>query len=112
MSAAAWDTMAGIFAVIKKLNGNLDDGQKVVDAFKGLIINGPRSRVVPHPAIRREIEHGPITLPTFWICRFFEFAGLRGQKKRLNVALGWDDDGGIVTRAPRIETPTTTSCVC
>ena len=35
MSAAAWDTMAGIFAVIKKLNGNLDDGQKVVDAFKG-----------------------------------------------------------------------------
>src|SRR6478609_4901088 len=34
MSAAAWDAMAGIFAVIKKLKGNLDDGMAVVEAFK------------------------------------------------------------------------------
>ena len=35
MSAAGWSTMAGIFHVIKALNGNLDDGTKVVDAMKG-----------------------------------------------------------------------------
>src|SRR5262252_416505 len=46
MSAAAWDTMAGIFAVIKKLNGNLDDGAKVVEAFKGLSLDGPRGAVM------------------------------------------------------------------
>jgi len=56
MSAAAWDTMAGIFAVIKKLNGNLDDGQKVVDAFKGLTINGPRGSVMIDPVTRDIVE--------------------------------------------------------
>ena len=34
-SAAGMDTMAAIFDVINKLNGNLDDGAKVVDTLKG-----------------------------------------------------------------------------
>src|SRR5215468_4612925 len=56
MSAAAWDTMAGIFAVIKKLNGNLNDGAKVVEAFKGLTIDGPRGTVMIDPATRDIVE--------------------------------------------------------
>jgi branched-chain amino acid transport system substrate-binding protein len=56
MSAAAWDTMAGIFAVIKKLNGNLDDGEKVVEAFKGLSLDGPRGAVMIDPATRDIIQ--------------------------------------------------------
>ncbi len=56
MSAAAWDTMDAIFKVIKKLNGNLDDGQKVVDAFKGLTIDGPRGSVMIDPQTRDIVE--------------------------------------------------------
>ncbi|MBV9628193.1 MAG: ABC transporter substrate-binding protein [Xanthobacteraceae bacterium] len=56
MSAAAWDTMDAIFKVIKKLNGNLDDGQKVVDAFKGLTIDGPRGSVMIDPGTRDIVE--------------------------------------------------------
>jgi len=56
MSAAAWDTMAGIFAVIKKLNGNLNDGAKVVEAFKGLSLDGPRGAVMIDPATRDVIQ--------------------------------------------------------
>jgi branched-chain amino acid transport system substrate-binding protein len=56
MSAAAWDTMDAIFKVIKKLNGNLDDGQKVVDAFKGLTIDGPRGTVMIDPGTRDVVE--------------------------------------------------------
>jgi branched-chain amino acid transport system substrate-binding protein len=48
--------MAGIFAVIKKLNGNLDDGEKVVEAFKGLSLDGPRGAVMIDPATRDIIQ--------------------------------------------------------
>jgi branched-chain amino acid transport system substrate-binding protein len=54
--SAAWDTMAGIFAVIKKLNGNLNDGAKVVEAFKGLSLDGPRGAVMIDPATRDVIQ--------------------------------------------------------
>ena len=42
--------------MIKKLNGNLDDGQKVVDAFKGLTIDGPRGTVMIDPDTRDIVE--------------------------------------------------------
>ena len=35
MSAAGWDTMHAIFDTIKKLNGKVDDGAKVIDVMKG-----------------------------------------------------------------------------
>jgi branched-chain amino acid transport system substrate-binding protein len=56
MSATAWDTMDAIFKVIKKLNGNLDDGQTVVDAFKGITIDGPRGTVMIDPQTRDIVE--------------------------------------------------------
>ena len=37
MSAAGWDTMHAIFDTIKKLNGNLSDGAKVVGGTQGLV---------------------------------------------------------------------------
>jgi branched-chain amino acid transport system substrate-binding protein len=52
MSAAAWDTMAAIYAVVAKLDGKLDDGQKVVDAFKGYTAVGPRGSITIDPATR------------------------------------------------------------
>ena len=46
MSAAAWDSMHAIFDTIKKLNGKLDDGAKVIDAMRGWSANGPRGHVM------------------------------------------------------------------
>src|SRR4029078_8978560 len=45
MSAAGWDTMHAIFDAIKKLNGKVDDGAKVIDVMKGWTGNGPRGQV-------------------------------------------------------------------
>jgi len=56
MSAAGWDTMAAIFDVIKKLNGKVDDGEKVVAELKGWSFNGPRGEVKIDPATRDVIE--------------------------------------------------------
>jgi branched-chain amino acid transport system substrate-binding protein len=56
MSAAGWDTMAAIFSAIKKLDGNLDDGQKVVDTLKGWTFDGPRGVVQIDPQTRDIIE--------------------------------------------------------
>lgn len=44
-SAAAWDSMHIIFDTIKKLNGDLSDGLKVVEAMKGWSTSGPRGSV-------------------------------------------------------------------
>lgn len=52
MSAAAWDSMAAVFHVIKTLNGNLDDPDKVMAALKGWSTNGPRGKVSIDPATR------------------------------------------------------------
>jgi branched-chain amino acid transport system substrate-binding protein len=51
MSAAGMDTMAAIFDVINKLNGNLDDGAKVIDTLKGW----------KHESLRGPIEIDPET---------------------------------------------------
>jgi len=56
MSAAGWDTMHAIFDTIKKMKGNLSNGAKVVDAFKGWSTNGPRGHVMIDPKTRDIIE--------------------------------------------------------
>jgi len=56
MSAAGWDTMHAIFDAIKKLNGNMSDGAKVVDAMKGWSADGPRGRVMIDPATRDIVQ--------------------------------------------------------
>jgi branched-chain amino acid transport system substrate-binding protein len=56
MSAAGWDTMHAIFDTIKKLNGNLSDGAKVVDAMKGWSANGPRGHVMIDPDTRDIVQ--------------------------------------------------------
>ncbi len=56
MSAAGWDTMHAIFDTIKKLNGKLDDGAKVVDAMKGWSTDGPRGHVMIDPATRDIVQ--------------------------------------------------------
>jgi len=56
MSAAGWDTMHAIFDTVKKLDGNLSDGAKVVDAMKGWSANGPRGHVMIDPATRDIVE--------------------------------------------------------
>ncbi len=57
MSAASWDTMAGIFHVINALHGNLDDGAKVVDALKGWKYDGPRGPIEIDPQTRDIIQN-------------------------------------------------------
>ena len=46
----------GMRDLIKKLDGNLDDGQKVVDALKGFTFDGPRGVVQVDPETRDIIE--------------------------------------------------------
>jgi len=57
MSAAAWDSMHAIFDTIKKLNGDMSDGAKVVDAMKGWSANGPRGPVSIDPATRDIVQN-------------------------------------------------------
>jgi branched-chain amino acid transport system substrate-binding protein len=56
MTAAAWDSMHAIFDTIKKLDGKLDDGGKVIEALKGWRTDGPRGRVSIDPATRDVIQ--------------------------------------------------------
>jgi branched-chain amino acid transport system substrate-binding protein len=56
MSAAGWDTMAGIFQTIKKLNGKVDDGQKFVEALKGFKTKGPRGEIMIDPQTRDVVQ--------------------------------------------------------
>jgi branched-chain amino acid transport system substrate-binding protein len=57
MSAAGWDTMAAVFHVIKDLHGNLDDGEKVIDALKGWKHDGPRGPIEIDPQTRDVIQN-------------------------------------------------------
>jgi branched-chain amino acid transport system substrate-binding protein len=56
MTAAAWDCMHAIFDTIKKLNGKLDDGEKVMAALKGWSADGPRGHVMIDPATRDIVQ--------------------------------------------------------
>ena len=55
-SAAAWDSMHIIFDTIKKLNGDLSDGAKVVEAMKGWSATGPRGNISIDPETRDIIQ--------------------------------------------------------
>jgi branched-chain amino acid transport system substrate-binding protein len=56
MAAAAWDMMQAIFDTVKKLDGKLDDGEKVMAALKGWTGNGPRGKVEIDPQTRDIIQ--------------------------------------------------------
>jgi branched-chain amino acid transport system substrate-binding protein len=56
MSAAGWDTMAGIFHVVQALHGNLDDGTKVVKALEGWTYDGPRGQITIDPQTRDVVQ--------------------------------------------------------
>ena len=56
MSAAGWDTMHAIFDAIKKVNGKVEDGAKVVDAMKGWSADGPRGRISIDPETRDIVQ--------------------------------------------------------
>ncbi len=56
MSAAGWDTMHAIFDTIKKLNGNVADGAKFVEAMKGWKTKSPRGDVMIDPATRDIVQ--------------------------------------------------------
>jgi branched-chain amino acid transport system substrate-binding protein len=56
MSAAGWDTMHAIFDAIKKLNGKVTEGDKVIDAMKGWKTNGPRGAVMIDAATRDIVQ--------------------------------------------------------
>jgi branched-chain amino acid transport system substrate-binding protein len=56
MSASGWDTMHAIFDTIKKLNGDLSDGAKVVKALEGWSTDGPRGHVMIDPKTRDVVE--------------------------------------------------------
>ncbi len=56
MSAAAWDMMQAIYDSVKKLDGKLDDGAKVIATLKGWTGNGPRGKVEIDPDTRDIIQ--------------------------------------------------------
>jgi branched-chain amino acid transport system substrate-binding protein len=56
MSAAGWDTMHAIFDTIKKLDGKVADGEKVVGALKGWKTTGPRGAVMIDPDTRDIVQ--------------------------------------------------------
>jgi branched-chain amino acid transport system substrate-binding protein len=55
-SAAGWDVMQAIFDTVKKLDGKLDDGAKVMAALKGWTGEGPRGKVEIDPQTRDVIQ--------------------------------------------------------
>jgi len=55
MAVGAWDGMAAIYEVAKRLNGKID-GDKAMEVLKGMKIDSPRGPVVIDPATRDPIE--------------------------------------------------------
>ncbi len=55
MAVGAWDGMAAIYEVAKRLNGRID-GDKAMEILKGLKIDSPRGPLVIDPATRDPIE--------------------------------------------------------
>lgn len=56
MSAAGWDAMHAIFDTIKKMDGDLSNGAKVVKAMEGWSSDGPRGHVRIDPETRDIIQ--------------------------------------------------------
>ncbi len=55
MAVGAWDGMAAIYEVAKRLNGKID-GDKAMDVLKGMKIDSPRGPLEIDPATRDPIE--------------------------------------------------------
>ncbi|MDB5838557.1 MAG: transporter substrate-binding protein [Herminiimonas sp.] len=55
MAVGGYDGMAAIYAVIKKLNGKID-GDKAMEAFKGLKLESPRGPISIDPATRDIVQ--------------------------------------------------------
>jgi branched-chain amino acid transport system substrate-binding protein len=55
MAVGAWDGMAAIYEVAKRLNGKID-GDKAMEVLKGMKIDSPRGPVVIDPVTRDPIE--------------------------------------------------------
>jgi branched-chain amino acid transport system substrate-binding protein len=55
MAVGAWDGMAAIYEVTRRLNGKID-GDKAMEILKGLKIDSPRGPLVIDPATRDPIE--------------------------------------------------------
>jgi branched-chain amino acid transport system substrate-binding protein len=55
MAVGAWDGMAAIYEVVRKLNGNID-GDKAMGVLKGMKINSPRGPVQIDPETRDIVQ--------------------------------------------------------
>ena len=55
MAVGGWDGMAAIYEVIRKLNGQID-GDKAMEALKGLRLDSPRGPLVIDPETRDPIQ--------------------------------------------------------
>ena len=55
MALGAWDGMAAMYEVAKRLNGRIE-GDKAMDILKGMKINSPRGPLQIDPATRDPIE--------------------------------------------------------
>jgi branched-chain amino acid transport system substrate-binding protein len=55
-SAAAWDMMHAIYDVVGKLDGKMDNGEKVMEALRGWTAEGPRGKVVIDPDTRDVVQ--------------------------------------------------------
>ncbi len=55
MAVGAWDGMAAMYEVAKRLNGKID-GDKAMEVLKGMKINSPRGPLSIDPATRDPIE--------------------------------------------------------
>jgi branched-chain amino acid transport system substrate-binding protein len=56
ISVPGYDAMAAIYAVVGKLGGNVSDGDKTVEAFKGLKLESPRGQVTIDPDTRDVVQ--------------------------------------------------------
>jgi branched-chain amino acid transport system substrate-binding protein len=55
MAVGAWDGMAAIYEVARRLNGNID-GDKAMDVLKGLKIDSPRGPITIDPETRDVVQ--------------------------------------------------------
>ncbi|HET8743996.1 MAG TPA: ABC transporter substrate-binding protein [Ramlibacter sp.] len=55
MAVGAWDGMAAIYEVARKLNGNID-GDKAMQAFKGMKLTSPRGTLEIDPETRDVVQ--------------------------------------------------------
>jgi branched-chain amino acid transport system substrate-binding protein len=55
MAVGAWDGMAAMYEVARRLNGNID-GDKAMEVLKGMKIDSPRGPLMIDPATRDPIE--------------------------------------------------------